>query len=63
MIEEPWEEHNLVIDEDVLRSRGFVGIKRCEKDGKRGYLAKRTNGVEQFLVPQMLVVLKIAKNK
>ncbi|MBR5143486.1 MAG: protein kinase [Clostridia bacterium] len=58
-----WPEHNIEIDLEQLRAKGYTSIEKGEKDGKKGYYLVSSNGIKQFSLVNMLVVRKIAKSK
>ena len=59
--DDPWPEHNIEFDFDQIKAKGYVGIVRREKDGKKGYGLVLPNKQVQFIVASMLVARKMAR--
>ncbi|MBR4550214.1 MAG: hypothetical protein IKO83_09920 [Oscillospiraceae bacterium] len=58
---EPWPEHNIVFDQDKIKSRGFVSGERTVKDGVKGYTFYRANGTSTFFRVEKLLLMNYAK--
>ena len=57
----PWEGHNISIDFDVLKEKGYKKIERSEMSGVKGYKLIKNDDSNQFIRKEMLIVQKIAK--
>ncbi|MCR4908876.1 MAG: protein kinase [Lachnospiraceae bacterium] len=62
-IAEPWEEHDITFDEEVIKAKGFVRVERDTLGGVRGYRFIRPDGTGQFLRVEMVIVQKLGKKK
>ena len=58
---DPWEEHKIEFDIDTIKAKGYVSSSQQIKNGVKGYEFVRSNGVRQFIVVDMVVILKLAK--
>ncbi|MCR4655264.1 MAG: hypothetical protein K5770_03430 [Lachnospiraceae bacterium] len=56
----PWPEHKISFDMDKIREKGFSGVKQSILGGIHGYTFVRSNGTEQFLRVEMVLVQKMA---
>ena len=61
--EEPWPEHKIEFDIPAIKAKGYVKAERAVMNTVKGYYFYRADGTYKFLRPEMLVVLKFAKNK
>ena len=63
--EEPWPEHDIVWDEDVLRSRGYVGAYKETQGGVKGYALFTANPAQppRFFKVEMIISFKYAKKR
>jgi len=57
---EPWPEHTISFNAEVIRSRSFIRSERSEKSGIKGYIFYRADGSAQFMRMEMLVALRMA---
>ena len=57
----PWPEHNIVFDEDMIRKKGFIGIKQDEANGIKGYRAQMSDGTSRFIRLETVLLQKMAK--
>lgn len=58
---DPWPEHKIVFDMDVIKAKGYVRFERKSMGGVNGYEFVRTNGTKQFIRVEMIVIQKMAK--
>ncbi|MCR5675772.1 MAG: protein kinase [Lachnospiraceae bacterium] len=58
---EPWPEHRIRFAMDVIRAKGFTGVKQAELGGVKGYELARSDGGKQFMRVEMMIVQKIAE--
>ncbi len=58
---EPWPEHKVVFDTDVIKAKGYVGFARKTMGGVNGYEFIRSGGARQFLRIEMVLIQKMAK--
>lgn len=57
---EPWAEHSIVFDVEQIKKRGFVRSRQTELNGIKGYSFTRTDGTEQFIKLEMILLFKMA---
>ena len=57
----PWPEHNIVFDEEMIRKKGFIGIKQDEVNGIKGYRAQMSDGTGRFIRVETILMQKMAK--
>ena len=62
---EPWPEHDIVWDEALLRSRGFIGAEQETQGGVKGYALFTANPAQpaRFFKVEILISFKYAKKK
>jgi len=58
---EPWEEHRIAFDTDMIKRKGYVRAERTTISGVKGYNFFRSDGAKQFIKAEMLVVFKMAR--
>lgn len=58
---EPWPEHNFEFDKDMISKKGYVSYGRMIQCGINGYNFVRSDGTNQFLRAEMVLVQKMAK--
>ena len=58
---EPWREHKIIFDHGQIKNRGYIRSEQKELNGIKGYIFIKADGGEQFIRPEMLIVLKMAK--
>lgn len=58
---EPWPEHKIVFDMDVIIAKGYVGVVRSIRDDKKGYELINDDGTKRFIPVGTMVVQKMAK--
>ena len=58
---EPWPEHNVVYDEEKLRSRGFVAAERKEMSGAKGYEIFRRDDSSLFMTVDKMRMMGYVK--
>ena len=56
----PWPEHNIKLDVDVIKGKGFVRSERAEMHAIKGYTFYKSDGTSQFIKAEMLIVLHMA---
>ena len=61
--EEPWPEHNIRLDITAILEKGYVKSERAEVNSVKGYCFYKADSTSRFLRSEMLVALKMAKNK
>ena len=61
--EDPWPEHNIVLDVENARSQGVDSIKRHTQNGLNGYNVIKIDGSSRFRLPATMVGLGYAKKK
>ena len=61
--EEPLAEYNIVLNEDKIKSAGFVAGKNSTFFGTKGYTLYTASGTEKFMKAEMLTLLKYASKK
>ena len=57
---EPWEEHNIAFDEDMIRSKGYVSCQRSIMSGINGYEFTTADGSKRFIRVEMVLIQKLA---
>lgn len=57
----PWVEHNIEFDMNAIKAHGFVGVKRDSMAGIKGYRFIKTDGNDQFIRAEMVIIQKMAK--
>ena len=57
---EPWDEHEIVFNEEKLRSRGFVSSEKKEYLGTKGYEVFRDDDSSQFFTVAKLIAMGFA---
>lgn len=57
---EPWEEHNIAFDEDMIKSKGFVSCRRSIMSGINGYEFTTADGSTRFIRVEMVLIQKLA---
>ena len=60
---EPFEEHNIVFDKEMIKSRGYVSIERIVQNGQNKYKLVDSKGTVRVMDHKMCLALKIAQNK
>ena len=58
---EPWEEHNIVFDEDGIKAKGFVRSERASLGGINGYNFFTADGSCRFIRAEMAIIQKLAR--
>lgn len=58
---DPWPEHKIVFDMDVITAKGYIGYERQTLNGVNGYSFVKANGTKQFIKVEMVLMLKMAK--
>lgn len=58
---DPWPEHKVTFDMDVVKAKGYVGFERKSMGGVNGYEFIRANGTRQFIRVEMAIIQKMAK--
>lgn len=58
---EPWDDHSIEFDKDMLKSKGYVSSVQKMLNGVKGYEFVRSDGSRQFIRVEMIVMLKMAK--
>lgn len=61
--QEPWAEHNIEFDIDMLRSRGFVASKNEIRGGIKAYKLYRNDTDFTFFRAEMLLAMKYARER
>ena len=59
----PWPEHDIILDVDAIKSRGFVGVKKDTLSGIKGYRFTKSSGISQFMRVEMVINQKMARKK
>lgn len=59
-MELPWPEHPIAFDLDAIQMRGFVNVKRDSISGINGYRLTKSDGTNQFIRIEILLVQKMA---
>lgn len=59
--EEPWSEHNILLDLEKIKAKKYLELERVEIQGVKGYYLYRSNGTRTFQREEMLVALGYAK--
>ena len=57
----PWPEHGIEFDNDVIKARGFIGVKQDTMNGIKGYRFIKSDGNSQFIRIEMVLIQKLAK--
>lgn len=57
---EPWPEHKIRFDVDVIKGRGHVRIERSELNNVKGYRLYKADGKGQFVRVEMLIAWHMA---
>lgn len=57
---EPWAEHKIKFNIDVIKQRGFVRAEQTVVSGVKGYDFYKKDGLKQFIKSEILIVLKMA---
>lgn len=60
---DPWSEHNIEFDLDILKKRGFVSSEQKVMSGIKGYSFYRADSTSTFFKVEMLIAMKYAKKK
>ena len=60
---DPWAEHNIEFDLDILKKRGFVSCEQKVMSGIKGYSFYRADSTSTFFKVEMLIAMKYAKKK
>lgn len=60
---EAWPEHNIELDIDAIKAKGYVGFAQETRWGIKGYLGYKAAGEPQFLKMETMLILKMAKRK
>ena len=60
---DPWSEHNIEFDLDILKKRGFVSCEQKVMSGIKGYSFYRADSTSTFFKVEMLIAMKYAKKK
>lgn len=58
---EPWSDHSIEFDIDKIKSKGFVKVEQKTLSGIHGYNFIRSDGSEQFIRVEMVLIQKMAK--
>ncbi len=58
---EPWPEHGIVFDSDMIKMKGYIRAERTTFSGINGYNFFRSDGSKQFIKKEMLIVFKMAR--
>ena len=59
---EPYPEHNIIFDEELIRSRGYVSVQRIVQNGQNKYKLLDSKGNVRIMDYKMCLALKLAKN-
>ena len=60
---EPWPEHNIELDVDAIKSKGYVGVAQGTMAGVKGYLFYTASGEPRFMKVEMMCMIRLAKRK
>ncbi len=61
--DEPWPEHGIELDLDMIKAKGYVALARKTMAGVNGYECIGSGGVKRFIRAEMLLMQKLAKKK
>ena len=61
--EKPWPEHNVKLDIEAIKNKGFVKLEKTEMNSVKGYTLYKEDGTSQFIRAEMLVILHMATRK
>jgi len=59
-VAEPWPEHNIEFDIDVIKAKGYVGFERKSMGAVNGYEFIRSDSTRQFIRVEMVIIQKMA---
>lgn len=57
---QPWDEHRIVFDASVIKSKGFIRSEKTEMKSVKGYTFYKEDGTGQFIKVDTLVILHMA---
>lgn len=60
---EPWKDHAIAFDCDVIRAKGFISSERKVLGGVKGYSFVREDGTSQFMRKEIAIIQKIAREE
>lgn len=60
---EPWPEHAIEFDPEMIRTRGYTGVEQGTMSGINGYYLRRPDGGRRFIRVEMMIVQRMALKK
>lgn len=60
---EPWKDHAIVFDHEMIRAKGYISSERKILGGVRGYSFVKEDGTTQFMRKEVAIIQKIARER